>query len=148
RPVELRDLEFLKAHTDRAVKITVPGPFTVAQQAQNDFYPTVREAALAYADAVNQEIRDLFAAGADVVQLDEPYMAARPEPAREYGVEVLNRALAGIEGTTALHMCFGYAAVVHTRGTEYAFLTELADSIVQQISIEAAQPNLDLSVLR
>jgi 5-methyltetrahydropteroyltriglutamate--homocysteine methyltransferase len=147
RPVEVRDLEFLRAHTDRPVKITVAGPFTMAQQAQNDFYPDEREVALAYADAVNQEIRDLFAAGADVVQIDEPYMAARPEPARAYGVEVVNRALQGIVGTTALHMCFGYAAIVHTRGNEYAFLPELAESIVQQISIEAAQPNLDLAVL-
>jgi 5-methyltetrahydropteroyltriglutamate--homocysteine methyltransferase len=147
RPVEARDLEFLRANTKHAVKITVAGPFTMAQQAQNDHYPSDREAALGYADAVNEEIRDLFAAGADVVQIDEPYMAARPEKAREYAVEVVNRALRGIEGTTALHMCFGYAAIVHERGHEYAFLPELADSIVQQISIEAAQPNLDLSVL-
>jgi 5-methyltetrahydropteroyltriglutamate--homocysteine methyltransferase len=147
RPVEVADVQFLRAHTDRQIKITVAGPFTMSQQAQNDHYPTVREAALAYADAVNQEMRDLFAAGADVVQLDEPYMAARPEPAREYGVEAVNRALQGVTGTTALHLCFGYAAIVHTRGNEYAFLTELAESTVQQISIEAAQPNLDLSVL-
>jgi 5-methyltetrahydropteroyltriglutamate--homocysteine methyltransferase len=147
RPVQVRDVQFLRANTDRQIKITVAGPFTMAQQAQNDFYPSVREAALAYADAVNQEIRDLFAAGADVVQIDEPYMAARPAPGREFGVEVVNRALQGVQGTTALHMCFGYAAIVHQRGNEYAFLTELADSIVQQISIEAAQPNLDLSVL-
>jgi len=146
-PVEVRDLEFLCANTDRAVKMTVAGPFTMAQQAQNDHYPDDREAALAYADAVNEEIRDLFAAGADVVQIDEPYMAARPEKARAYAVEVVNRALRGIEGTTALHMCFGYAAIVHERGNEYAFLPELAESAVQQISIEAAQPNLDLSVL-
>jgi 5-methyltetrahydropteroyltriglutamate--homocysteine methyltransferase len=147
RPVEVRDLEFLKSMTDRVVKITVAGPFTMSQQAQNDFYPDEREAALAYADAVNEEIRDLFAAGADVVQVDEPYMAARPEKARAFGVEVVNRALRGIQGTTALHMCFGYAAIVHERGNEYAFLPELAESEVQQISIEAAQPNLDLSVL-
>jgi 5-methyltetrahydropteroyltriglutamate--homocysteine methyltransferase len=147
RPVEVRDVEFLRANTDRRIKITVAGPFTMAQQAQNDHYPDDREAALGYADAVNQEIRDLFAAGADVVQIDEPYMAARPETARKYGVEVVNRALQGIEGTTALHMCFGYAAIVHQRPNEYAYLTELADSAVQQISIEAAQPNLDLSVL-
>jgi 5-methyltetrahydropteroyltriglutamate--homocysteine methyltransferase len=146
-PVEVRDLEFLRATTDRAVKITVAGPFTMAQQAQNDYYPDEREAALAYADAVNEEIRDLFAAGADVVQIDEPYMAARAEKARAYGVEVVNRALRGIEGATALHMCFGYAAIVHERGNEYAFLPELAESSVQQISIEAAQPNLDLAIL-
>ena len=147
RPVEVRDVQFLRANTDRAIKMTVAGPFTMAQQAQNDYYSDSREAALAYADAVNQEIHDLFAAGADVVQIDEPYMAARPEQARAYGVEVVDRALQGIEGTTALHMCFGYAAIVHTRGNEYAFLPELAESTVQQISIEAAQPNLDLSVL-
>jgi 5-methyltetrahydropteroyltriglutamate--homocysteine methyltransferase len=147
RPVEVRDLEFLRTNTGRQVKITVAGPFTMAQQAQNDHYPDERAAALAYADAVNAEIRDLFAAGADVVQIDEPYMAARAEKAREYGVEVVNRALDGIDGTTALHMCFGYAAIVHDRGREYAFLPELAESTVQQISIEAAQPNLDLSVL-
>ena len=147
RPIELRDLEFLRANTDRQVKITVAGPFTMSQQAQNDYYPDEREAALAYADAVNAEVRELFAAGADVVQIDEPYMAARPEKARAFGVEVVNRALRGIEGTTALHMCFGYAAIVHERGHEYAFLPELADSVVQQISIEAAQPDLDLSVL-
>lgn len=147
RPVELRDLQFLRANTDRPIKITVAGPFTMARQAQDDFYHDEREVALAYAGAVNDEIRDLFAAGADVVQIDEPYMAARPEKAREFGVEVVNRALDGITGTTALHMCFGYAAIVHTRGSEYAFLPELAGSIVQQISIEAQQPNLDLSVL-
>jgi 5-methyltetrahydropteroyltriglutamate--homocysteine methyltransferase len=147
RPVEMRDLEFLRANTDHPIKITVAGPFTMAQQAQDDYYKDEREAAFGYADAVNQEIRDLFAAGADVVQIDEPYMAARPEKARAYGVEVVNRALKGIDGTTALHMCFGYAAIVHTRPNEYAFLPELADSTVQQISIEAAQPNLDLSVL-
>jgi 5-methyltetrahydropteroyltriglutamate--homocysteine methyltransferase len=147
RPVEVRDLEFLRANTDRAVKITLPGPFTMAQQAQNDFYPDERQAALAYADAVNQEIRDLFAAGADIVQLDEPYMAARPEKAREFGVEALDHALTGIGGTTAVHLCFGYAAIVHNRGNVYEFLEELAVSKVGQVSIEAAQPNLDLSVL-
>jgi 5-methyltetrahydropteroyltriglutamate--homocysteine methyltransferase len=146
-PVEVRDLELLRASTDRAVKMTVAGPFTMAQQAQNDYYPDEREAALAYADAVNEEIRDLFAAGANVVQIDEPYMAARPEKARAYGVEVVDRALSGVAGTTALHMCFGYAAIVHERGNEYAFLPELAESAVQQISIEAAQPNLELGVL-
>jgi len=147
RPVEVRDVQFLRANTERPIKITVAGPFTMAQQAQNDYYSDPREAALAYADAVNQEVSDLFAAGADVVQIDEPYMTARPEQARAYGVEVVNRALRDIEGTTALHMCVGYAAIVPTRGSEYAFLAELADSIVQQISIEAAQPNLDLAVL-
>jgi 5-methyltetrahydropteroyltriglutamate--homocysteine methyltransferase len=147
RPVELRDLQFLRANTDRMVKITLPGPFTMAQQAQNDYYASDREAALAYADAVNHEVRELFAAGADIVQLDEPYMAARPEKAHEFGVEALDRALAGITGTTAIHLCFGYAAIVHNRGSEYAFLEPLAESTARQISIEAAQPNLDLAVL-
>jgi 5-methyltetrahydropteroyltriglutamate--homocysteine methyltransferase len=146
-PVEVRDLEFLRANTDRAIKITLPGPFTMAQQAQNDFYADDREAALAYAAAVNDEVRDLFAAGADIVQLDEPYLAARPENARAYGVEAIDRALAGIDGVTAIHLCFGYAAIVHNRGNVYPFLEELAASAVQQVSIEAAQPNLDLSVL-
>ena len=147
RPVEVRDLEFLRRNTDRRVKITVPGPFTVTQQAQNDYYPDDRALALAMAAAINEEIKDLFAAGADVVQIDEPYLQARPEKARVYGVEVINRALEGVEGTTALHMCFGYAAIVHNRPGQYAFLPELNDCVVQQISIEAAQPNLDLSVL-
>jgi 5-methyltetrahydropteroyltriglutamate--homocysteine methyltransferase len=146
-PVLVRDLEFLRANTDRSVKITLPGPFTLAQQAQSDFYSDEREAALAYAAAVNLEVRALFAAGADVVQLDEPYLAARPERAREYGVEVIDRALDGIGGVTAIHLCFGYAAIVHDRGNVYPFLEELAASSVRQISIEAAQPNLNLSVL-
>jgi 5-methyltetrahydropteroyltriglutamate--homocysteine methyltransferase len=147
-PVEVADVRFLRANTDRPIKITIAGPFTMAQQAQNDYYPDDRALALGYAAAVNEEIRDLFAAGADVVQIDEPYLQARAEKAREFGVEVIDRALQGIAGTTALHMCFGYAAIVPVRGTEYAFLEELAASTVQQISIEAAQANLDLSVLR
>ncbi len=147
RPVEVRDLEFLRRNTDRRVKITVPGPFTVTQQAQNDFYPDDRALALDMAAAINEEIKDLFAGGADVVQIDEPYLQARPEKARTYGVEVINRALEGVQGTTALHLCFGYAAIVHDRPGQYAFLPELSDCVVQQISIEAAQPNLDLSVL-
>ncbi|HKS70545.1 MAG TPA: cobalamin-independent methionine synthase II family protein [Ktedonobacterales bacterium] len=147
RPVEVRDLEFLRRNTDQRVKITVPGPFTVTQQAQNDYYPNDRALALDMAEAINEEIKDLFAAGADVVQIDEPYLQARPEKAREYGVAAINRALEGVEGTTALHMCFGYAAIVHNRPGQYAFLPELNDCAVQQISIEAAQPNLDLSVL-
>jgi 5-methyltetrahydropteroyltriglutamate--homocysteine methyltransferase len=148
RPVEVRDLRFLREHTTRPIKITVPGPFTVTQQAQNDYYPDDRSLALAVADAINEEIRDLFAAGADVVQIDEPYLQARPEPARAYGVEVINRALEGITGTTALHMCFGYAAIVHDRPGQYAFLPELNACAARQISIEAAQPGLDLAVLR
>jgi 5-methyltetrahydropteroyltriglutamate--homocysteine methyltransferase len=148
RPVEVRDLDFLRRNTDHRIKITVPGPFTVTQQAQNDYYPDDRALALAVAAAINEEIKDLFAAGADVVQIDEPYLQARPEKARAYGVEVINRALEGVQGTTALHMCFGYAAVVHDRPGQYAFLPELDDCVVQQISIEAAQPNLDLPVLK
>jgi 5-methyltetrahydropteroyltriglutamate--homocysteine methyltransferase len=147
RPVEVRDLEFLRQHTHRLVKITVPGPFTVTQQAQNDYYPDERSVALAVAAAINEEIKDLFAAGADIVQIDEPYLQARPEQARKYGVEAINRALDGVVGTTALHMCFGYAAIVHDRPGQYAFLPELNVCVAQQISIEAAQPNLDLSVL-
>jgi 5-methyltetrahydropteroyltriglutamate--homocysteine methyltransferase len=146
-PVEVRDLQFLRANTQRAVKITLPGPFTMAQQAQDEYYGDERAMALDYAAAVNAEMRDLFAAGADVVQLDEPWLQARSEHAREYGVEVINRALADVDGTTALHMCFGYAAVVPNRENRYAFLEELADCAVQQISIEAAQPNLDLAAL-
>jgi 5-methyltetrahydropteroyltriglutamate--homocysteine methyltransferase len=147
-PVELNDLLFLKKHTTRQTKITVPGPFTMSQQAQNDFYKSPAEAAMDYAVAVNEEIRDLFAAGADVVQIDEPYMQARPEPAREYGLKALNRALEGINGTTAVHICFGYAAIIHARPSGYSFLPELAGSPVRQISIETAQSNLDTSVLQ
>src|SRR5207244_1769175 len=144
---ELRDLEFLRANTDRRIKITVPGPYTMSQQAQNDFYTDEQELAMDYAAAVNEEIKDLFAAGADVVQIDEPYMQARPEKARRYGIAALNRALDGVTGKTAVHLCFGYAAIIHQRPPEYAFLAELADSRVQQISIETAQSSLDCSVL-
>jgi 5-methyltetrahydropteroyltriglutamate--homocysteine methyltransferase len=147
-PVEVRDLAFLRRNTNRKVKITAPGPFTVAQQAQNDYYPDDRDLALALADAINEEIRDLFAAGADVVQIDEPYLQARPEKAQRYGAEVINRALAGIRGTTVLHMCFGYAAIVHDRPGSYAFLPQLNECAARQISLETAQPHLDLSVLR
>jgi 5-methyltetrahydropteroyltriglutamate--homocysteine methyltransferase len=129
------------------VKITVPGPFTMAQQAQNDFYKSAEEAAMDYAAAVNEEIRDLFAAGADVVQIDEPYMQARPGPAREYGLKALNRALEGIKGMTAAHICFGYAAIIHERPSGYSFLPELAGSPLKQISIETAQSGLDTAVL-
>ena len=147
-PVEVRDVEFLRRNTDRRIKITVPGPFTVTQQAQNDYYSDDKALALDIAAAINEEIKSLQAAGADIVQIDEPYLQAKPEKARQYGVEVINRALQGIEGTTALHLCFGYAAIVHNRPSQYSFLTELSDCIVKQISIEAAQPKLDLSVLR
>jgi len=146
-PVEVEDLLFLKRHTDRKVKITVPGPFTMLQQAQNDFYATEADAATDYAAAVREEIRDLFAAGADIVQIDEPYLQARPEKAREYGLNALNRALEGITGTTAVHICFGYAAVIHARPSGYSFLSELAQCTCQQISIETAQSNLDCAVL-
>ena len=148
RPAEVRDVEFLRRNTNRRIKITVPGPFTITQQAQDDYYRDERALALDIAAAVNEEIRGLLAAGADVVQIDEPYLQARPDPARAYGIEVINRALEGIEGTTALHLCFGYAAMVPDRPHEYAFLTELRDCIVRQISIEAAQPQIDLSILR
>jgi 5-methyltetrahydropteroyltriglutamate--homocysteine methyltransferase len=146
-PVGVRNLEFLRANTDRMIKFTVPGPFTMSQQAQNDFYASDREAALDYAAAVNEEVRDLFAAGADVVQLDEPYMQARPEKAREYGVEALNRALDGISGTTCIHICFGYAALIHERPEGYSFLPELAHTACGQVSMETGQSNLDCKVL-
>jgi 5-methyltetrahydropteroyltriglutamate--homocysteine methyltransferase len=146
-PVQVRDLEFLRAHTDRPVKMTVPGPFTMSQQAQNDHYPDVESAAMDYAAAVNAEIRDLFNAGADVVQVDEPYLQARPDAARAYGLAALNRALDGVRGTTAVHLCFGYAAIVHERPSGYSFLPELAGCPVDQISIETAQSGLDLGVL-
>jgi 5-methyltetrahydropteroyltriglutamate--homocysteine methyltransferase len=145
--VEVEDLKFLKRNTTRKVKITVPGPFTMSQQAQNDFYKSDAECAMDYAAAVNEEIRDLFAAGADVVQVDEPYMQARPEKAREYGLAALNRALEGIAGTTAVHICFGYAAVIHARPSGYSFLPEFAGCRCNQISIETAQSNLDCKVL-
>jgi 5-methyltetrahydropteroyltriglutamate--homocysteine methyltransferase len=145
--VEVEDLKFLRAHTKKPVKMTVPGPFTMSQQAQNEFYESEEDAAMDYAIAVNEEIRDLFAAGADIVQIDEPYMQARPEKARAYGLKALNRALEGVTGTTAVHICFGYAAVIHQRPSGYSFLTELAGCSCRQISLETAQSNLDCSVL-
>ena len=146
--VQVDDLLFLKRHTRRLVKVTVPGPFTMAQQAQVEYYDGSRElAALDYAAAVNQEIRDLFANGADIVQLDEPYMQARPEEARAYGLKALNRALEGVSGTVAVHICFGYAAIIHQRPSGYSFLPELAGCSCSQVSIETAQSNLDCSVL-
>ena len=145
--VEVSDLQFLKKHTKLLTKITVPGPFTMLQQAQNDFYKSEEEAAMDYAAAVNEEIKDLFAAGADVVQIDEPYMQARPEKARQYGIKALNRALEGVTGQTAVHICFGYAAVIHARPSGYDFLPELAQCSCNQISIETAQSNLDCRVL-
>jgi 5-methyltetrahydropteroyltriglutamate--homocysteine methyltransferase len=145
--VEVQDLLFLKSMTKRKVKITLPGPFTMSQQAQNDFYKSDAECAMDYGAAVNEEIRDLFAAGADVVQVDEPYMQARPEKAREYGLAALNRALDGVTGTTAVHICFGYAAVIHARPSGYSFLPELSGCRCSQVSIETAQSNLDCKVL-
>ena len=147
-PVEVRDVEFLRANTGRTIKMTLPGPFTMSQQAQNDFYKDEEEMALDYAAAVNAEIGDLFAAGADIVQVDEPYMQARPEKARKYGLKALNAALAGVNGTTAVHICFGYAAIIHARPSAYSFLPELAGSCVHQVSIETAQSGLDCSVLK
>jgi len=147
-PVEVDDLLFLRRHTDRTVKMTVPGPFTMSQQAQVEHYGGSRElAAMDYAEAVNAEIRDLFAAGADIVQIDEPYMQARPDDARTYGLRALNRALEGVRGTTAVHICFGYAAIIHDRPAGYSFLPELADCSCVQVSIETAQSKLDCAVL-
>ncbi len=148
RPIELRDLEFLRANTGRAIKATLPGPFTMGKQAKDDYYKDEEAVALAYADAVNAEIKDLFAAGADVVQIDEPWMQQHPDKARQYGLKALDRALDGVTGTVAVHLCFGYAAVVHDKPSGYSFLPELEGCKVQQVSIEAAQPNLDLNVLR
>ena len=147
-PVQVRDLEFLRANTDRSIKITVPGPFTMSQQAENAYYPDAAAMSLDYAEAVRAEIRDLFAAGADVVQIDEPWMQAFPEGAREFGLAALNHALDGITGTTAVHICFGYGALVAGRPAGYSFLPELAGSPVLQVSIETAQSNLDCSVLQ
>jgi len=146
-PVEVRDVRFLRANTSRRIKATVPGPFTMSQQAQNDFYTTEEEMALDYAAAVNGEIKDLFAAGADIVQIDEPWMQARPEKARQFGLTALQRALEGVTGETAIHLCFGYAAMVRDRPAVYSFLTELAGAPVNAISIETAQSSLDCSVL-
>jgi 5-methyltetrahydropteroyltriglutamate--homocysteine methyltransferase len=146
--VELRDLKVLRANTDRKIKATVPGPFTMGKQAQDDYYKDEEAVALAYAEAVNAEIKDLFAAGADVVQIDEPWMQQHPDKARQYGLKALDRALNGVTGTVAVHLCFGYAAVVHDKPSGYSFLPELEGSKAQQVSIEAAQPKLDLAVLR
>ncbi len=148
RPVELRDMRFLRQHTDRLAKMTLPGPFTMAQQARNEFYRDVEEMAMDFAVAVNEEARELQAAGADVIQLDEPWLRNDPEGARRFAVPVINRALAGLTVPTAVHLCFGYAAVVrHQKPTAYSFLPQLAECHAEQISIEAAQPRLDLGVL-
>jgi 5-methyltetrahydropteroyltriglutamate--homocysteine methyltransferase len=147
-PVQVDDVRFLRAHSDRTIKITVPGPFTMAQQAQNDHYPDDRALALAYADVVREEIADLFAAGADIVQLDEPWLQARPDVARRYGAEALTRAVAGAAGPVHVHLCFGYAAMVSERPEGYSFLAELADTPVAAVSVETAQSNLDPATLR
>jgi len=148
RPVQVRDVAFLRRHTERRIKVTIPGPFTMSQQAQNDYYRDEESMALAYAEAVNEEIHALFTAGADVVQLDEPWLQARPERARRYAITAINRALAGVQGSTAVHLCFGYAVSVKQKPSAYSFLPELEDAVVQQVSIEAAQPQLDLSILQ
>jgi 5-methyltetrahydropteroyltriglutamate--homocysteine methyltransferase len=148
RPVEVRDVEFLRSLTARRIKITVPGPFTMTHQAQNEHYADERSLALAYAEAVNEELRDLKAAGADVVQIDEPYLQARPGAARGYAVEAIDRALDGIDGETVLHTCFGYAHIVKERLTGYPFLRELNECAATHLSLEAAQPALDPDVLR
>jgi 5-methyltetrahydropteroyltriglutamate--homocysteine methyltransferase len=146
-PVEVEDVKFLRANTKRIIKITVPGPFTMAQQAQDDYYGGKEALAFGYAEAVNEEVKDLFTAGADIVQLDEPYLQARPAEAHKYGVKVINRALDGVAGTTAVHLCFGYAAIIHERPEGYSFLPELAACDCDQVSIETAQSGLDCSVL-
>ncbi|HYZ46221.1 MAG TPA: uroporphyrinogen decarboxylase family protein [Actinomycetota bacterium] len=146
-PVGVDDVGFLRSHTDRDIKATVPGPFTMSQQAQNDYYPDAEALAQAYADVLREEIQDLFAVGADIVQIDEPYMQARPDQARAYGLAALERALEGAPGTTAVHICFGYAALIHDRPTGYSFLPELAACAADQISIETAQSHLDVAIL-
>jgi len=147
-PIEVRDLKLLRANTDRLVKATLPGPFTLSKQAQDEFYGDAEAMAMDYAAAVNAEVIDLFAAGADIVQIDEPWMQQHPDDARRYGLKALDRALQGVAGTVAVHLCFGYAALVHDKPSGYSFLPELEHSKAQQVSIEAAQPKLDLKVLR
>ena len=147
RAVEVRDVEFLRANTERTIKITLPGPFTMSRQAKNEYYKDEEELVMDYAAAVNEEVRDLKAAGADVIQLDEPWLQARAEEARRLALPAIHRALEGISGPTALHLCFGYAYVAGDKPNGYAFLSELTATRVGQISIEAAQPNLDLATL-
>lgn len=148
RAVEVRDVQFLRANTEHKIKATLPGPFTMSQQAQDDYYHDEEALAMDLAEAVNEEVRDLFAAGAEVVQLDEPYLQARSETAQKFAIKAINRALEGIAGETALHTCFGYAHIVHSRPNGYPFLEELADVNVEMISLESAQQNVDLSVLK
>jgi 5-methyltetrahydropteroyltriglutamate--homocysteine methyltransferase len=147
RPVEVEDCRFLRARTDRTVKLTLPGPFTMSQQAYNEAYDDEAELVMDFAAAVNEEVRDLFAAGADIVQIDEPWLQSRAEKARAFAIPAINRALADVGGTTALHTCFGYAHVVHDRPDGYPFLAELADCAADIIAVEAAQPRLDVSML-
>ncbi|HYX66919.1 MAG TPA: uroporphyrinogen decarboxylase family protein [Burkholderiales bacterium] len=147
-PVEVRDVQFLRASTKKRIKITLPGPFTMTQQAQDDYYKDEEALAMAYAAAVNEEMRDLKRAGADVIQIDEPWLQARADRAARYGVKAINRALEGIEGTTVVHLCFGYAAAVKDKPAGYSFLAQLADTRATQISLEAAQPHLDLSIAK
>src|SRR4030081_931502 len=148
RAVEVREVKFLRANTGRRIKATLPGPFTMSQQAQDDYYRDEEAFAMALAEVVNAEIRDLFAAGADVVQIDEPYLQARAEKAQRYAIKAINRALEGVAGTTALHTCFGYAHIVHSRPNGYPFLEQLAEVSANQISLESAQQKVDLSVLK
>src|SRR3954469_17653564 len=147
-PVEVRDMEFLRRSTDRKAKITLPGPFTMTQQAKNEHYKDQEELAMDLAVAVNEEARDLQKAGADVIQLDEPWLRNDPEAAKRFAVKAINRALDGITVPTVVHLCFGYAFLVSNKPTWYFFLSDLGDSIAKQISIEAAQPNIDLGVLK
>jgi 5-methyltetrahydropteroyltriglutamate--homocysteine methyltransferase len=148
KPIEVRDVEFLRRNTERQIKITLPGPFTMTQQAQDDYYKDEEALAMAYAAAVNEELKDLKRAGADVLQLDEPWLQARADRAGRYGVKAINRALEGVEGTTVVHLCFGYAAAVKDKPSGYSFLGQLAETQASQISIEAAQPHLDLAITR
>lgn len=148
KPIQVKQVEFLRQNTDRQIKATIPGPFTMSLQAQNDHYKNEESLAMAYAEAVNVEVKALFAAGADVVQLDEPYMQGFPDKAKRNAIKTINYALENVHGTTALHMCFGYAALVKNKPSGYSFLPELENATAQQISIEAAQPNLDLSILK
>jgi 5-methyltetrahydropteroyltriglutamate--homocysteine methyltransferase len=147
-PVQVRDVAFLRDNTDRMIKMTVPGPFTLAQVSVDEHYDDEEAVAMAFADVVRAEIADLFAAGSDIVQIDEPWLQARPEKAKRYGIAAINRALDGAAGTTAVHMCFGYGYIVKDKPSGYSFLPELESCTAQQISIEAAQPRLDLTVLR
>ncbi len=150
RPVEVRDMQFLRANTDRPAKITLPGPFTMGQQVKDEFYKDAEAMCMDYAAAVNEEAHELVKAGADVIQLDEPWLRNNPEEASRYAVKAINRALEGINVPTVVHLCFGYAAVVpgFSKPSGYAFLPQLADTIAQQISIESAQPKIDLGVLK